>query len=195
LSHLIGAEQLEEERHVLTFSKRFNTIQRITEFAANLALVIAVAVGVTVWLRRPNTAGPSHNTSVAGPVSQYSTLGTQIVLPGVDWSAHKATLVVAISSACHYCVASTPFYSAITHSTHVAPIVVVMPQGEQDAQTFLSKHAISPRNVVSANLASIQVNATPTLLLVSSSGIVTKEWVGELTNTQRHDVIQSLDQI
>jgi hypothetical protein len=178
---------------VLTFSKRFNRIQRITEFAANLALIVAVAVGVTVWLRRPNTAGPLHNMSVTGPVSQYPTLGTQIVLPGVDWSAHKATLVVAISSACHYCVASTPFYSEITHSTHVAPIIVVMPQGEQDAQTFLREHAITPRSVVSASLSSIQVSATPTLLLISASGVVTKAWVGELTNMQRHDVIESLN--
>jgi len=178
---------------VLTFSKPFTRIQRIVELAANLVIVVAVAVGATVWLRRPNTAGPLHNTSLTSPVSEYPTLGTQIVLPGVDWNAHKATLVVAISSACHYCVASTPFYSEITHSTHVAPIVVVMPQGEQDAQAFLREHSITPRSVVSASLASIQVSATPTLLLISPSGMVTKEWVGELTNMQRHDVIESLD--
>jgi hypothetical protein len=178
---------------VPTSSERFNKIRVITEFAANLALVVAVAVGVTVWLRRPNTAGPLHNMSVTGPISQYPTLGTQIVLPGVDWSAHKATLVVAISSACHYCIASTPFYSELTHSTHVVPIIVVMPQGEQDSQEFLREHAITPHSVVSASLASIQVNATPTLLLISASGIVKKAWVGELTNMQRHDVIESLD--
>lgn len=100
---------------------------------------------------------------------------------------------MAISSVCHYCISSSPFYSKITHSAHVAPIVVVMPQGEQDAQAFLRQHAITPRSVVSASLASINVNATPTLLLVSPSGMVTKEWVGELTNTQQQDVIESLD--
>jgi hypothetical protein len=178
---------------VLTFSKRFNTIQRITEFAANLALVVAVAVGVTVWLRHPNTADPLHNISVSGPLSQYPSLGTQISLPGVDWSAHRATLVVAISSACHYCVASTPFYSEITHTNHLAPIVVVMPQGEQDAQAFLREHDITPHSVVSASLSNIQVSATPTLLLISASGMVTKAWVGELTTTQRNEVIESLD--
>jgi hypothetical protein len=148
-----------------------------------------------VWLQRPNTAGPLSNPSVTRPPeTKYSTLGTQIAIPGVDWSHHKATLVVAISSACHYCVASSPFYSEITHSTHVAPIVVVMPQGEQDAQTFLHEHAITPGSVVSASLASIQVSATPTLLLISSSGVVTKVWVGELTGTQKRDVVESLDQ-
>jgi len=183
----------EEERHVLTFSWRFDRIQRITEVAANLAIVLAIAIGVTVWLRRPNTAGPLQNASVRDSDSQYPTLGTRIVLPGIDWSGHKATLVVAISSACHYCVASSPFYSEMTRSTHVAPIVVVMPQGKQDAQAFLREHAITPRSVVSASLASIQVSGTPTLLLVSSSGMVTKAWVGELTNMQRHDVLESLD--
>ena len=120
-------------------------------------------------------------------------LGKQVVLPGVQWSSHRATLVVAISSACHFCIASTHFYSQITRSNHAAPVVVVMPQGEQDAQAFLSKHAIAPSSVVSASLASIQVNATPTLLLISPSGIVTKAWIGELTDTQQHEVIESLD--
>jgi hypothetical protein len=180
---------------VLTFPNRFNKIQRIAEFAANLAIIVAVIVGGIVWLSRPNTAGPLSNTSVTRPpeTKYIPTLGTQIAIPGVDWSAHKATLVVAISTACHYCVASTPFYSEMTHSAHNAPIVVVMPQQEQDARSFLRKHDITPRSLVSANLASIQVSATPTLLLISSSGMVTKEWVGELTNIQRHEVIESLD--
>ena len=179
---------------MLTSPKQFNKFQRIAEFAANLAIIVAVIVGVTVWLRRPNRADPLPNASITrSPETKYSTLGTQIAIPGVDWNAHKATLVVAISTACHYCVASTPFYREMTHSVHVAPIVVVMPQREQDARTFLREHDITPRSVVSANLASIQVSATPTLLLISSSGIVTKEWVGELTNIQRHEVIESLD--
>jgi hypothetical protein len=179
---------------MLTSPKRFNKIQRIAEFAANLAIIVAVVVGVSVWLRRPNTVGPLSNTSVTrSDTIKYSALGTQMAIHGVDWSTHKATLVVAISAACHYCVASAPFYSEMTHSAHVAPIVVVMPQEEQEARTFLREHDIKPGGVVSANLASIQVSATPTLLLISSSGIVTKEWVGELTNKQRNEVIESLD--
>ena len=176
-----------------TSSSRLANIRSITEITANLTLVVAVAVGVTVWLRLPNTEGLFHNASVTGAVSQYPALGSHIALPGVDWSPHKATLVMAISSACHFCVDSAPFYSELTHSTHVAPVVVVMPQAEQDARAFLQAHEITPLSVVSASLASIQVNATPTLLLISSSGIVTREWVGELTNTQRHDVLESLD--
>jgi len=178
-----------------TSSNRLANIRSITEVAANLALVVAVAVGLTVWLRRPNTAALLHNTNGPVAVSQYPALGTQIVLPGVDWSPHKATLVVAISSACHFCVDSTPFYSEITHSTHVAPIIVVMPQGEQDARTFLEKYAITPRSVVSASLPSIQVNATPTLMLVSSSGTVKQTWVGELNDAQKHEVFTALDHL
>lgn len=63
---------------MFTSPERFDRVRRITEFAANLAIIAAIAVGVTVWLRRPSTVGPLHNTSVTGPVSQYSTLGTRI---------------------------------------------------------------------------------------------------------------------
>jgi hypothetical protein len=178
-----------------TSSNRFASIRSITEVAANLTLVVAVALGMTVWLRNQNTSTRMHNTSVPVAVSQYPTLGKQIALPGVAWSPHKATLVVAISSACHFCVTSTPFYSEITHSTHVAPIVVVMPQGEQDARAFLQQHAITPNSIVSASLASIQVNATPTLMLVSPSGTVKQMWVGELNDTQKNEVFTALDHL
>jgi len=176
---------------VITYSDRFKKLRIITEFAANLSIVVAVVMGVAVWMSRSNSINILHKKVATG--FENATLGTQIVLPGIDWSAHKATLVVAISSSCHFCIASSPFYSEITHSSHLAPIVIAMPQETNNAQTFLREHAITPRNVVSVNLSNIQVNATPTLLLVSAKGTVTKAWIGELTESQKKEVIESLD--
>jgi hypothetical protein len=180
---------------MLISSTRLAHIRSITEIAANLTLIAAVAVGITVWLRSPNRVGLVHDTHITPAANQNPAPGTKIDLPGVDWSAHKATLVVAISSACHFCVNSTPFYSQITHANHAAPVVVVMPQDKHEAQTFLRGHAITPSTVVSADLANIQVAATPTIMLISSSGTVTKSWVGELTEAQQKQVIESLDHV
>lgn len=73
--------------------------------------------------------------------------------------------------------------------------MVVMPQGQKEAKTFLQQHSITPNNIVSEDLTNIQVQGTPTLLLISSSGTVTRSWVGELTETQRQQVVDALNQI
>ncbi|HMH14158.1 MAG TPA: hypothetical protein VK578_13730 [Edaphobacter sp.] len=178
-----------------THSDRFVKIRQIIEITANLALITAVVVGLTVFLRHPSSANVGNIANINAPLSQNPPVGTKIDLPGIDWRAHKATLVVAISSACHYCVNSTPFYSQITHSAHHAPVVIVMPQGQEEARAFLQQHSITPNNTVSTDLANIQVQGTPTLLLISSSGTITRSWVGELTETQKKQVIDALNQI
>ena len=114
-------------------------------------------------------------------------------LPGVDWKAQPSTLVVAIWSGCPHCVNESAFYSELTRSAHRVPIVTVMPQPEQIAQSFLDQHGIKPAKTVSADLRSIQVQVTPTLLLVSSSGLVQQAWVGELDDKQQHEVFTAVD--
>jgi hypothetical protein len=176
-----------------THSDRLVKIRQIIEITANLALITAVVMGLTVFLHRPSSTNVGNIANNSPPLSQNPPVGTRIDLPGVDWRAHKATLVVAISSACHYCVNSTPFYSQITHSAHQAPVVVVMPQGQVEAKAFLQQHSITPNVTVSADLTNIQVQATPTLLLISSSGTITRSWVGELTETQKKQVVDALN--
>jgi hypothetical protein len=172
---------------------RWHKFRVITEVTANLTLVVAVAVGVAAWLRPPKGGLPLNQINLAGAWMENAAVGTKIDLPGVVWSSHRATLVVAISSTCHYCLESAPFYSRITRSNHAAPIVIVMPQEQSEAKAFLLEHAIAPSSTVSLALNKIQVEGTPTLFLVSSSGTVTKSWVGELSKTQQQQVLESLD--
>ena len=174
-------------------SDRANRLQVLIELVANITIAVAVIVGISVWmygLYASNHASNITGTNVASP-----TLHTKIVLPGVDWSTSKATLVIAMSSECRYCVDSASFYKDLTHRNHAAPIVIVMPQRKQAAQEFLRRYMVTPNNVISAELTSIQVSATPTVLLISSSGVVEKVWVGELTKTQQQEVFTSLDHI
>ncbi len=172
-------------------SSRFDSFRRIVEISANLALIFTAVVALTVFLRhRTDTSTSSSRIAHAAPASP---VGTKIDLPGVDWSQHKATLVIAISSTCHYCVSSATFYSQLTKVSHPLPVVVVIPQRKQTASAFLTQHQITPQNLVSTDLVDIHVDATPTLLLVSSSGVITKTWVGELTDSQQGQVLTAIN--
>jgi len=177
-----------------SYSERFAKARQIVELTANIALIAAVVVGLTIYVQRLHSPG-TNMAAINAPGPQPSSVGMKVDLPGVDWKAHKATLVVAISSNCHYCVNSTPFYSQITHTASKTPIVVVMPQDQDEARSFLQRHSITPTKTVSSDLANIQVQATPTLLLVSPSGTVTRSWVGELSEVQRQQVVEALNQI
>ena len=134
-------------------------------------ILCALVLGGLVWLHRVATS--SSQTATCGSSVHPAPLpGTPITLHGVDWSVQPSTLVVAISSACPHCVNNSSFYSDITRSAHRIPIVIVMPQSKQTAQSFLDEHSITPSRTISADLRNIQVDVTPTLMLVSPSGIV-----------------------
>ncbi len=166
----------------------------LLESLANAAIVVSVVVGLLVWLggiRSGKGAAPPSGDRFRAEMST-SVVGDRIELPGVAWGDHPATLVVAISSSCHFCVASTPFYSELTRSAHVIPIVVAMPETQPAAIAFLRVHAIRPNDTVSVPLPSIDVAGTPTLLLVSSTGTITKSWVGELSRAQQQQVLQTV---
>jgi hypothetical protein len=173
-------------------SSHLNRVRSITEIAANVAIVCAVVVGGLVWLHRIATNSSRTATSV---LAVAPAPGTTIKLTGVDWSVQASTLIVAISSTCPHCVNDTPFYHDITKSAHRIPIIVVMPQQKQTAQSFLDAHNVTPSRAISADLGGIRVNVTPTLMLISSAGVVKQTWVGELNDMQRHEVTTALDHL
>ena len=128
----------------------------VLELFANAAIVVSAVVGIGVWLRssKPLPASPAIDQFRA---QVPSVIGTRIELPGVNWGAHPATLVVAISSSCHFCVASMPFYRELTQSLHPAPVVIAMPQSPAAAEAFLRLYAITPSHTVSIPLPTIDV--------------------------------------
>jgi hypothetical protein len=172
---------------------QIDRLRRLTEIAANIVIVCAVIFCAIVWLHHDRTSSPA---TACGPSAAQAPLpGTPVTLPGVDWRSQASTLVVAISSACPHCLKESSFYSEITRTAHRVPIFVVMPQPKQAAQSFLDEHDIKPSGTISDNLRDMQVQVTPTLLLVSSSGVVKQTWVGELDARQRLEVLRVLDHL
>ena len=48
-------------------------------------------------------------TRFAGPAVAPSIIGSRISLPGLDWARRRATVVLVLSTACHFCTESAPF--------------------------------------------------------------------------------------
>lgn len=159
--------------------------RRFLEISANIAIVIvaAVIVGNFVWSR----IRPKQN--VSGPV-----VGSVLSLAGVNWKENGSTLLMVLQKGCRFCEASAPFYRRIHENrSGVEPRMLVLVPGEEaETSRYLSDLKIPSDGIVSASLASVNVAATPTLLLIDQTGHIKDVWVGKLDPDREKEVIQKV---
>lgn len=163
---------------------------RIIESSANVAIII-VAILVAIALIRTYLLGapPQQRVTNATPPSE----GSQI--PGLDinWQASEQTLVLAISSSCHFCTESAPFYKKLISGKRNMRVIAVLPQPIDEGKAYLNRLGIVVDEVKQLSLESIGVRGTPTLLLIDSSGVVKKSWIGKLLPEEELTVVKTLE--
>ncbi len=107
----------------------------------------------------------------------------------IDWKQNKQTLILAISSSCHFCTDSAPFYRKIAQSKGNTRLVAVLPQGLDAGRKYLERLGISVDEVRQSGLDKIGVRGTPTLLLIDNSGFVKESWLGKLSSGDEEKVL------
>ena len=163
-------------------------IARTIEVTANVAIIcVAISLGVVLISRTIR----SYRMTVSESINTALVKDQKIQLPGVDWSKNQQTLVMAISSTCHFCTESAAFYRDIRARTHVHTIAV-LPQSINEAHDYLSNLGIEVDEVLQAPLSSIDVNGTPTLKLVGRDGTVIRTWIGKLPPESEKEVLLSV---
>jgi hypothetical protein len=116
----------------------------------------------------------------------------KLSISGVDWAKNGQTLVLAISSTCHYCSESAPFYQRLARERGDIRMLAVLPQPVEEGRRYLEKLGVEVDDVKQASLASMGVSGTPTLILVNKDGAVENSWVGKLPTVQETEVLGSL---
>ncbi len=148
-------------------------------------VVMALAVGFVVL--RGKIAGPQ----IPRLIAPGDRLGQ---VPGIDWSRHRRTLVLALNSGCHFCQDSVPFYEKLAQARHAErdgfAMVAVFPNADGEVYQFAQPERLNIRSVPAVSFEKLRVNATPTLILVNSEGLVEKVWIGILTAKQEMDLLK-----
>ncbi len=156
------------------------------ETAANVSVIIA-AVVLVAFLGRQEFQRHAESIKPATAL-----VGQTITLSGVQFGQQSKTLVLAISTNCHFCRDSEPFYKdLVARSQGRVKIVAVLPESLDEAEPYIRRTIAPSIQVVSSRLDSIGVTGTPTLMLIDSSGKVQQAWVGKLDDKGRQQV-QSL---
>lgn|SRR2546425_2633802 len=166
------------------------------ELIANLTIIIVASLLAVVLIkdhlltRAP--VGASRSVSQPRESENQTANGTNLSSLDVDWKQSKQTLVLAISSTCHFCSESAPFYRKLAQQKRNTRLVAVLPQSEADGQEYLSKLGVSVDEVRQLPLDKIGVRGTPTLFLVDDSGVVRNSWEGKLAAEQEADVLSTV---
>lgn len=155
---------------------------RKLEIATNVAvLFVAVLVGL---LALKQFGGPRAS-------QPQIKIGERIALKGVNWG-HR-NLVLALSSACHFCSESAPFYKRLARQIQQqsdVQIMAILPQPVEAGRAYLDGLGISIDDIRQVRFSDVPIPGTPTLLLVNPKGEVEKAWIGKLTPDVESEVLK-----
>ncbi len=161
--------------------------------AANAAMIIAAlllsVVLIKVYLLPSTPQRPIQGTpAIAAGTSMKERMD------GVDWQRNGRTLVLALSTQCHFCTASAPFFRMlVAQAGKNVKMVAVFPQPVDEAQKYLTGEGVKVDQIKQLSLNRIGVTGTPTMLVINNLGVVTNVWVGELQPDQQGKVLSVLN--
>jgi hypothetical protein len=164
-----------------------NSWAKRVEVATNIAILCAFIMVAALAAQR-------LLSTRAGARDGQPAIGARVTLAGVDWSKADRTLVLALSTTCHFCSESAPFYKRLLTdaSSHGVRALAVLPQPIDSSRAYLAGLGVPLPNIIQRSLGEIDVAATPTLLIVDARGNIQKAWVGKLAADREEQVIAAV---
>ncbi len=179
---------------------------RRIETAANIFIIVVSVLG-SIALARNLIPGmhKEKNSAFRGVPSQPAKktvsmnglappVGSSILLPGVAWRANERTLLLVLSTDCHFCSEGASFYRRVANEASPKRIGVIaaFPQDTGTGKRFLNDLIIPITNIVQTSLDAIHVKGTPTLILLDKKGLVMQTWLGRLPPELEQEVMDSM---
>jgi len=159
------------------------------EWLVNIAIIV-IAASLLITLVRMSLPWGRHPDQV-----EPMKAGARLVLPAVAWSATQQTLVLVLSTECHFCTESAPFYRRLVQdlaSREGTRVIAVLPQSVDQGREYLRGLGVSIGEVQQVNLSSLGLQGTPTLMLVDGMGTVTDLWIGKLMRREERELFHRL---
>jgi len=166
-------------------------VSKKIELAANLAIIVVACMLATVLVKSYLLAKPAEQQARkqldSEPVSRPTVSSLDI-----NWNQNRQTLILAISSNCHFCTESAPFYKKLAQNKGDTRLVALLPQRVEEGRKYLEMLGVSVDEIRQSSLDQIGIHGTPSLVLVDASGVVKNFWVGRLPPDQEATVLNAL---
>lgn len=160
------------------------------EMAANVAIIVVAVLLIAIATRQyllPKQTPPAQAHARKIPQS-----GDSVALANVDWRKNGKTLLLAVSTTCHYCTVSGPFYQRLVKEHGNAQLIAVLPQTVGEGQTYMKKLGVEIADVRQVSFNDLRIVGTPTLILIDEGGKVTDVWQGALQPDEENEVSSRL---
>jgi hypothetical protein len=168
-----------------------SNVSKKVEVAANVAiLVVALLLGV-VLVKRYLLPSPPPGPQRAEGLKP----GEKLALADVDWGRSRKTLVLVLSTNCHFCTESAPFYQRLAREQSGRDdvrLMAVLPQSVEESRRYLDTNGVAISEVRQERPGEIRVPGTPALIIVDSAGAVVESWVGKLPPEKEEEVLKRL---
>lgn len=159
-----------------------NRLEKITEIALLVAIVLVVATYAKIWLApKPGPSALPEEYKVGDTVAS-----------GLKPSANGG-LILFVSQNCHFCTASMPFYQELVKK--MAPgqsrLLIVSRDSQEDLKKYLLSNAILFPNTRSvAAEPDVKMLRTPAIYQVDGRGVIINLWLGQLSEANRAVVLK-----
>jgi thioredoxin-related protein len=168
------------------------SIFKKVELIANVAIIIvAVLFSVVLVKSYLFTNSSPSNTNLETNNNEIHA-GQVVALPDVDWTKNGRTLLLALSTTCHFCTQSGPFYQRLVKEHGDTQLIALVPQSDDEGRQYLKKLGVEINEVKQVSMSELGLSGTPTLVLVDSSGKVVNVWVGALPPDQENEVLNQV---
>lgn len=170
-----------------------DSLSKKLELVANIA-IIAVAVLLCAVLVKSYLLPASVGGTAARPTGTWKGLkrGDSVAVSGIDWQKNGKTLLLALSTTCHFCTQSAPFYQHLVKEHGGARLIALVPQEAYEGRAYLKKLGVGIDDVRKAAMGELGLSGTPTLILVDNLGRIVDIWVGALPPDRQEEVISRL---
>ncbi|MBX7061444.1 MAG: hypothetical protein K1X52_07280 [Pyrinomonadaceae bacterium] len=158
--------------------------ERRLEVAANVAIIIAACFLGYAVLR-----GQFVHSEPAPFTKDGPKVGSAIQLDGVRLE-HR-NLIFALSTTCHFCAESMPFYSklaATNGANHALKLIAVFPADAETGVKYLEGKGVQVDQVITTSFNKLGVEGTPTVILIDETGTILNRWVGKLPPSREAEI-------
>jgi hypothetical protein len=161
-------------------------ISRIIEVSSNIAIIVVAVVAVVVFVKSRFGASPQAPPSISA--------GARLNVKPVYWHRNNRNAVFVLSTSCHFCKESSPFYQKLVQQCRNSDTrtIALFPQTAEEGHTYLKTENVPMDEVWSADFKDLKVGGTPTLLQVDGNGAVQKVWIGKLNSSKEQEVMSKL---
>jgi len=177
-----------------------NGFAKKLEILANIAIVVlAVLLGGVIVKRYFFTSAPPESAAPAqsaAPAAAAIKPGANVQLADYNWSESDNTLVMVLSTTCHFCTESGPFYKRMMEARadkKKLRFVAVFPQDEEEARQYLQKLGVVADEIRTAPPTALGARGTPTLILTDSKGTAVNSWIGKLPAPKEDELLKAVN--